>query len=74
MRDLLRKLARRLRTVVADCSYASRRLAELQTSMDGYLAEPDRAPGNYEEFLARTSGLLTHEPPAARRSARGALR
>jgi hypothetical protein len=74
MSNLLRKLARRLGTVVADCSYASRRLAELQTSMDTYLPEPDRAPGTYEEFLARTSGLLVHEPNAARRSAAGALR
>lgn len=74
MRYTLRSLARRLGAVVAECNYAQRRVTELATSPDGYLAEPNRAPDTYREFLMRTSGLLMHEPPAARRAAGPALR
>lgn len=74
MRDTMRAIARRLGAVAADCTYAQRRVTELHSSLDGYLPDPDNAPGTYQEFLARTSGLLTHEPPARRRSAGPAVR
>jgi len=72
MRETFRAIARRLGAVVAECSYAQRRVTELK--VNGYLPDADRAPDTYQEFLLRTSGLLTHEPPADRRTAGPALR
>jgi hypothetical protein len=72
MRETFRAIARRLGTVVAECSYAQRRVTELKVT--GHLTDTDRAPDTYQEFLLRTSGLLRHEPPAARRPAGHALR
>jgi hypothetical protein len=74
MRDMLRMLARRLGAVVAECNYAQHRIAQLNSSLDGYLPDPDLAPDSFQEFLLRTSGPLMHEPKAARRSTRPALR
>ncbi len=68
------QLARRIAGVVAECSYAQRRLAALRGSPDRYLPDPDRAPETYQEFLFRTSGPLVHELAAARRSAGRAVR
>ncbi len=31
------------------------------------MADPDRVPDTYAEFMYRTSGLLAHEPPARAR-------
>jgi hypothetical protein len=73
MLAFLRRLAWRARGVVAECSYAQRRLAMLRASPDSYLSNPDQAPDTYQEFLYRTSGPLTHEPTAARRSAGRAI-
>jgi hypothetical protein len=70
----LRQLGRRIAAVVAECSYAQRRLAVLQGSPDRYLPDPGRAAETYQEFLFRTSGPLTHELAAARRSAGRAVR
>jgi hypothetical protein len=39
-----------------------------RTAMDRYVDHPDAAPDTYQEFLARTSGVLLHEPPARRRA------
>jgi hypothetical protein len=66
---LLRTLARRLRSVVAECSDAQRRIAVLQASPDRYLPHPEQAPDTYQAFLYRTSGPLVHEPSAAQREA-----
>jgi hypothetical protein len=43
----------------------------LHNAPDRYLADPGAAPDTFDEFLARTSGPLLHEPSARRRS-RGA--
>lgn len=67
-------LARRLGAVVAEYNDAQRRMTVLTTSIDRTLPDPSQAPGTYQEFLLRTSGLLMHEPPAARRSARQTVR
>jgi hypothetical protein len=49
-----------------------RRFAARQMSVDRLMAQPDRAPENYSEFLFRTSGPLLYEPSAtARLSGRG---
>jgi len=67
---LLARFARRVRDIIVECSQAQRRLAELTTSPDRYLANPNEAPDTYEEFLFRTSGLMRHEPPARVRATR----
>jgi hypothetical protein len=66
---VLRKLAWRFRSVVAECNYAQRRLAVLRVSPDSYLLQPQEGPDTYEAFLYRTWGLLPHEPSAAERAA-----
>jgi hypothetical protein len=74
MREFLMMVARRLGAVVAECNYAQRRMTVLRTSIDRILTDPDRAPDSYREFLLRTSGVLAHEPSAARRSSRQPVR
>jgi hypothetical protein len=63
-----RRAGRRIAATAADCGYAQRRLAELQTGPDSYLLDAGRAPETYQEFLFRTSGVLVREPTAARRA------
>jgi hypothetical protein len=70
----LRQFGRRVAAVVAECSYAQRRIAALRISPDRYLPDPGGAPETYQEFLFRTSGPLVHELAAARRSAGRAVR
>lgn len=70
----LRRFGRRVAAVVAECSYAQRRIAALHISPDRYLPDPGGAPETYQEFLFRTSGPLVHELAAARRSAGRAVR
>ena len=72
--DQLRRVARRIAAVVGEMNEAQRRMAVLRTAPDRYLIQPDEAPATYAEFLARTSGLLLHEPAASRRSQRGCPR
>lgn len=64
----LTRFGRRVADIVAECNYAQRRLLALRTSPDVYLADGDTAPGNYAEFLFRTSSALLHEPTAAGRA------
>jgi hypothetical protein len=66
----LRRIARRIRDVIAECAHAQRRMTELATAPDRYLLDPDSAPDTYPEFLFRTSGVLRHEPPARTRARR----
>jgi hypothetical protein len=66
---IVRKLARRLRSVVAECNYAQWRLAVLRLSPDSYVFQPQEAPDTYDAFMYRTWGLLPHEPSAAERAA-----
>ena len=48
-------------------NYASKRVTELMLSYG--LAESDRAPDTYAEFLLRTAATTRHEPSARRRAA-----
>jgi hypothetical protein len=66
-RGVLRSLVRRLGAVIAECNEAQRRLTILRTAPDRFMADPDRVPDTYAEFMYRTSGLLAHEPPARAR-------
>jgi len=67
----VRQIVRNLSAIVAECSYAQRRMAELRTAPDRYLLNPDAPPEDYAEFLYRASGLLHHEPSARARARSG---
>jgi hypothetical protein len=62
--NALTRFGRRVAGLMAECDYAQRRLFELQTTPDAYLADRDQAPDDYAEFLFRTSSVLLHEPTA----------
>jgi hypothetical protein len=64
----LARFGRRVADVIAECNYAQRRMTMLMISTDAYLTDRDRAPGDYAEFLLRTSGALLREPTAGHRA------
>lgn len=64
----LRRVARKIASVVAECNWAQRRLAELRMDPERYVLT-GRPPETFAEFLMRTSGPLRHEPPASQRGA-----
>ena len=66
--DQLRRAARRVAAVVAEMNEAQQRMIMLRTAQDRYLTNSNEPPATYAEFLARTSGVLLHEPPADRRN------
>ena len=63
----LARFSRRVAGVMAECNYAQRRMFALRTAPDAYLIDPGKAPGDYAEFLFRTSTVVLHEPTAAGR-------
>jgi hypothetical protein len=64
----VRRAARAVADTVAECNRAQRRMAELRLNPDRFLLDGGaQPPDTYAEFLFRTSGLLTHEPPANKR-------
>jgi hypothetical protein len=65
--DALARFGRRVADLVAECNYAQRRAFTLRTAADVYLADRDKAPDDYAEFLFRTSSDLLHEPAATGR-------
>jgi hypothetical protein len=74
--DQLRQLKSRVAAAIGEMNYAQRRMTQLRFALDRYMIEPDEAPVTYREFLARSSGLLLHEPTARQRDPgqRGCLR
>jgi hypothetical protein len=68
MNTYLARFARRVATIVAECNYAQRRMLSLRTAPDRFLADPDKAPEDYAEFLFRTSSTLLREPAASSRA------
>ncbi len=66
--NALTRFGRRVADIVAECNYAQRRAFALRTSPDAFLADRDKAPDEYAEFLFRTSSGLLHEPTAAGRA------
>ena len=66
--NALTRFGRRVADIVAECNYAQRRVFELRTSPDAFVADRDKAPDDYPEFLFRTSSPLLHEPAAAGRA------
>jgi hypothetical protein len=70
MNGRLRRLVSSIAAAVAEANEAQRRITVLRTAQDRHLLKPDEPPDNYAEFLARTSGLLLHEPSARDRGRR----
>ena len=63
------RMTRRAADIVAECSYAQRRLTHLRLSLDSYVYDVRQVPDSYHEFLERTAGALRHEPSARDRAA-----
>jgi len=68
MKTALRRAAGKLADTVREMNEAQQRVMVLRTAMDRYVESPHTAPDTYEQFLARTSGVLLHEPPAHKRT------
>jgi hypothetical protein len=60
-------LARRVCHAASEVHHATALASSLMLSYG--LAEPDKAPDTYAEFLLRTSPTSRHEPSARRRAA-----
>jgi hypothetical protein len=67
MKATVRRVADKVTDAVREMNEAQRMMLALRTATDRYVDNPDAAPDTYEEFLARTSGALLHEPSARRR-------
>jgi hypothetical protein len=67
MRTTVRRVADKVADAVREMNEAQRLMLTLRTATDRYSENPGATPDTYEEFLARTSGVLLHEPPARKR-------
>jgi hypothetical protein len=67
MKTTVWRAAGKLADAVREMNEAQRRTLVLRTAIDRHVANPDAAPDTYGEFLARTSGVLLHEPSARKR-------
>lgn len=70
----LRRAAGRFGSVIAEMHRQQQRLHKINQSIDHYLPNSDAPPETYGEFLARTRGVLLHEPSARARLAGHAIR
>jgi hypothetical protein len=68
MRTTVRRVAGKVADAVREAHEAQRLMLVLRTAADRYVENPDAAPDTYHEFLARTSGVLLHEPSARKRT------
>ena len=68
MKSTLRRAAGKLADALREMNEAQRLMLVLHNAPDRYVANPGAAPETYDEFLARTSGPLMHEPSARRRN------
>jgi hypothetical protein len=67
MKRTARRVAGKLADAVHEMNEAQRLMLVLRTATDRYAGNPGAAPDTYREFLARTSGMLLHEPSARKR-------
>jgi hypothetical protein len=67
MRSTVLRAAGKLADAVREMNEAQRLMLVLQNAPDRYVADNGAAPDTYDEFVARTSGPLLHEPSATRR-------
>jgi hypothetical protein len=65
----LGRAGRNLAAGVGEWMYWQRRATTLFLSPDRYVANPNKPPENYQEFLIRTAGPLLREPSALARIA-----
>jgi hypothetical protein len=68
MKAAVWRVADKLADAIHEMNEAQRLMLALQTATDRYEVNPNAAPGTYQEFLARTSGALLHEPSARKRA------
>ena len=68
MKTTVRRVAGKLADTVREMNEAQRLMLVLRTATDRYIENPGAAPDTYDEFLARTSGVLLHEPSARKRT------
>lgn len=68
------RAAGRFGSVIAEMHRQQQRLHKINQSIDHYLPNSDAPPETYSEFLARTRGVLLHEPSARARLAGHAIR
>jgi hypothetical protein len=64
----MRRVASKLADAVHEMNEAQQLMLALRTATDRYVESPGAAPDTYAEFLARTSGVLLHEPSARKRT------
>ena len=67
MKTAVRRAAGKLADTVREMNEAQQLMLVLRNAADRYVENPDAAPDTYDEFLARTSGMLLHEPSARKR-------
>ena len=67
MKSTVRRAAGKLADAVREMNEAQRLMLILQNAPDRYVADPGAAPDTYDEFVARASGPLLHEPSPTRR-------
>jgi hypothetical protein len=67
MKTTVRRVAGKVADTVREMNEAQRLMLQLRTTTERYIENPSAPPDTYDEFLARTSGVLVHEPPARRR-------
>lgn len=68
MKTAVRRAAGKLADTFREMNEAQHLMLVLRTATDRYAANPNAAPDTYQEFLARTSGVLPHEPSARKRA------
>jgi hypothetical protein len=68
MKTTVWRVAGKLADTVREMNEAQRRMLVLRTATDRYIQNPGGAPDTFDEFLARTSGVLLHEPSARKRT------
>jgi hypothetical protein len=67
MKTTVRRVVGKLADTVREMNEAQRLMLVMRTATDRYIENPGAAPDTYDEFLARTSGALLHEPRARKR-------
>jgi hypothetical protein len=70
MNTAVRRAVSKLAGTVREMHDAQELMLVLRTAPDRYVKNPHAAPATYDEFLARTSGVLLHEPSARKRTRR----
>jgi hypothetical protein len=68
MRATVRRVAGKVADTVREMNEAQRLMLVMRPATDRYVERAHAAPDTYDEFLARTSGVLLHEPPARKRT------